>query len=110
MSFLLSENYMCFKIVGFLCYYRDFDEGLSQTMAIILYEIDVAYLPSTCDISNYLVREVRTLDSLCHYVSHIILFDYILVCTMTSSTSSYPKTCFCSFAICGGVAYMMNQL
>jgi len=67
-------------IVGCSCYYRDFHEGLSQIMARILYETNVVDLPSAPKDRNYMVREVLTLDSLCHCVSHILLMDYILVC------------------------------
>lgn len=67
-------------IVGCLWYYRDFHEGLSQTIARILYETNVTDLPSAPEVSNYMVSEVLTLDSLCHCVFHILLMDYILVC------------------------------
>lgn len=50
----IARNVACNVRGGF---FKDFDEGLSQTMARILYETDVADLPSAPDVSNYLLRE-----------------------------------------------------
>lgn len=50
----IARNVACNVRGGF---FKDFDEGLSQTMARILYETDVADLPSAPDVSNYLARE-----------------------------------------------------